>query len=98
MAAAAVVPRAAAQRCWRERWKDDRRKARPCDAQAEITRRVPALPRRVTDWRRGGAARPLAMDAVSRQDRAADPVISLLYRGDALPVARRAASAQERGT
>ena len=89
-------PATARQRL-REWLKDGRDKARPCDAQVEITACFPLLLRWVLDWWVGSTTLPLAIDAVSHQDRVVALVISVLYRGCAIPVAWHIVPAQEKG-
>ncbi|MGB9632770.1 MAG: transposase [Chloroflexaceae bacterium] len=91
-----LKPDAARQRL-REWLKDGRDKARPCDAQVELAQCFPALLRRVITWWQGSTTLPLAIDAVSHQDRVVALVISVLYRGCAIPVAWHIVPAQEKG-
>ncbi|WP_129677245.1 transposase [Candidatus Chloroploca sp. Khr17] len=91
------LPRNTARQRVREWLKDGRQKARPCDAHVEITPCFPALLRWVVGWWQGSTTLPLAIDAVSHQDRVVALVISVLYRGCAIPVAWHIVPAQERG-
>ena len=77
--------------------KDGRDKARPCHSQVEVTICFPLLLRWVIRWWEGSTTLPLAIDAVSHQDRVVALVISVLYRGCAIPVAWYIVSAQEPG-
>lgn len=91
-----LSPATARQRL-REWLKDGRDKARPCDAQVELRTCFPALMRWVIGWWQASTTLPLAIDAVSHQDRVVALVISVLYRGGAIPVAWHVVPAQEKG-
>jgi hypothetical protein len=67
--------------------KDGRDNARPSHGQVEVTRSFPLLLRWVISWWQGSTTLPLAIDAVTHQDRGVALVISVLYRGCATPVA-----------
>ncbi len=72
-----LVPHNKARQRLREWLKNGRQKARPCDAQGEITPCFPALLRWIVNWWQGSATLPLAIDAVSHQDRVVALVSSL---------------------
>lgn len=91
------LPRETARQRLREWLKDGRTKARPCNAQVDITPCFPALLRWVVGWWQGSTTLPLAIDAVAHQDRVVALVISVLYRGCAIPVAWHIVPAQVRG-
>lgn len=91
------LKRDAARQRLREWLKDGRDKTRPCDAQVELAQCFPALLRWVITWWQGSTTLPLAIDAVSHQDRVVALVISVLYRGCAIPVAWHIVPAQEKG-
>jgi hypothetical protein len=91
-----LKPNTARQRL-REWLKDGRDKARPCAAQVELAACFPALLRWVIDWWQNSTTLPLAIDAVAHQDRVVALVISVLYRGCAIPVAWHIVPAQAKG-
>lgn len=91
-----LAPDAARQRL-REWLKDGRDKARPCDAQVEVVACFPLLLRWVISWWQGSTTLPLAIDAVSHQDRVVALAISVLYRGCAIPIAWHIVPAQAQG-
>lgn len=72
-----LLPRNKARQRLREWLKDGRQKARPCDAQGEITLCFLALLRWVVNWWQGSAMLLLGIDAVSHQDRVVALVISV---------------------
>lgn len=72
------LKRDAARQRLRAWLKDGRDKARPCDAQVELAHCFPALLRGVIAWWQGSTTLPLAIDAVSHQDRVVALVISVL--------------------
>lgn len=94
---ARFLSRDAARQRLREWLKDGRDKARPCDAQVELARCFEALLRWVINWWQNSTTLPLAIDAVSHQDRVVALVISVLYRGCAIPVAWHIVPAQAKG-
>lgn len=81
----------------REWLKDGRDKARPCAAQVDLAQCFPALLRWVSTWWQNRSTLPLAIAAVSHHDRVVALVISVLYRGCAMPVAWPIVPAQENG-
>lgn len=91
-----LAPNTARQRL-REWLKDGRDKARPCDSQVEVVSCFPFLLRWVISWWQGSTTLPLAIDAVSHQDRVVALAISVLYRGCAIPVAWHIVPAQAQG-
>jgi hypothetical protein len=91
------LKRDAARQRLREWLKDGREKARPCDAQVDLAQCFPALLRWVITWWQNSLTLPLAIDAVSHQDRVVALVISVLYRGCAIPVAWHIVPAQGKG-
>jgi hypothetical protein len=91
------MPWATARQRLREWLKDGEDKARPCHTQVEVAACFPFLLRWVIRWWQGSTTLPLALDAVSHQDRVVALVISVLYRGCAIPVAWHIVPAQEKG-
>ena len=91
------LKRDAARQRLRKWLKDGRDKARPCDAQVDLTQCFPALLRWVINWWQNSPTLPLAIDAVSHQDRVVVLVVSVLYRGCAIPVAWHIVPAQGKG-
>ncbi len=91
------LKRDAARQRLREWLEDGRDKARPCDTQVELAQRFPALLRWVITWRQGSTTLPLAIDAVSHQDRVVALVIRVLYRGCTIPVAWHVVPARAKG-
>ncbi|MFQ3661735.1 MAG: hypothetical protein SNJ69_05000 [Chloroflexaceae bacterium] len=91
-----LKPDAARQRL-REWVKDGQDKARPCAAQVERAACFPALLRWVVQWWHNSTSLPFAIDAVAHQNRVVALVISVLYRGGAIPVAWHIVPAQTTG-
>jgi hypothetical protein len=81
------APRGNLRQRLREWLKHGRDKARPCHAAVDVLAGFPALLRWVIAWWHGPPVLPLAIDAVAHQDRVVALVISVLYRGCAIPVA-----------
>lgn len=92
-----ILRPATARQRWREWLKDGRDKARPCTTHVDVTLCFPLLLRWVISWWEGSTTLPLAIDAVSHQDRVVALVISVLYRGCAIPVAWHIVPAQASG-
>ena len=91
-----LLPPAARQRL-REWLKDGADKARPGHAQVEVSACFPFLVRWIIAWWQQSTTLAFACDAVSHQDRVVGLVISLLYRGCAIPVAWPSVPAQAPG-
>ncbi|NTU80866.1 MAG: hypothetical protein HGA45_16050 [Chloroflexales bacterium] len=64
-----LMPWATARQRLREWLKDGLDKARPCQTQVDVTACFPLLLRWVISWWQGSTTLPLAIDAVSHQDR-----------------------------
>ncbi len=92
-----LMPWHTARQRLREWLKDGRDKARPCDAQVEVSGCFSFLLRWVVQWWDGSTTLPLAIDAVAHQDRVVALVLSVLYRGSAIPVAWHIVPAQAPG-
>ncbi|NJO83855.1 MAG: transposase [Blastochloris sp.] len=92
-----LLSRHAARQRLREWLKDGRRKARPCTTHVDVTACFPFLLRWVVAWWEGSTTLPLAIDAVAHQDRVVALVISVLYRGCAIPIAWHIVPAQQAG-
>ncbi len=71
-------------------------KARPCNTQVEVALCFPSLLRSLLSWWQGNQL-ALAIDATLHGDRVCALVISVLYRGNAIPVAWRILPANEKG-
>lgn len=91
------LKRDAARQRRREWLKDGRDQARPCAAQVDLAQCFPALLRWVITWWPNSSTLPLAIDAVSHHDRVVALVISVLYRGGAIPGAWPIVPAQGKG-
>ena len=70
----------------RERLLDGVDKAVPCAAQVDVERCFAPLLRRVLAWRQGREL-ALAVDATAHREDVVALVVSVLYRGSAIPVA-----------
>lgn len=92
-----LMPAGTARQRLREWLKDGRDKARPCHSQVEVTVCFPLLLRWIISWWQGSTTLPLAIDAVAHQDRVVALVVSVLYRGCAMPVAWFIVPAHEPG-
>lgn len=82
-----TAPRVNLRQRLREWLKNGRDKARPCDAAVDVSAAFPERVRWVLDWWEGSPVLPLAIDAVAHKDRVVALVISVLYRGCAIPIA-----------
>lgn len=71
-------------------------KAAPCQAQVDVTPCFAPLLRWVLSWWRGDSL-PLAIDATLHGDRVTALVVSVLYRGSAIPVAWHILPANQEG-
>jgi len=91
-----LVPEQTARQRLREWLRNGRDKARPCDAQVDVQACFPFLLRWVIQWWQGTTL-PLAIDATHHHDRVVALVISVLYRGCAIPVAWYIVPATQKG-
>jgi hypothetical protein len=81
------APRSNLRQRVREWLKPGRAKARPCDAAVNVSACFPALFCWVIAWWQDSTTLPIAIDAVAHKDRVVALVISVLYRGCAIPIA-----------